>query len=366
MTQIRFDFTELASIINLNSHTKNKKGVDKNGRVFQSWMENIGYQTERFQRDQIGDHLYFTSAFEGTRPRILLLGHLDTVFPENTFTDFKEDDNWIYGPGVCDMKGGNVIALEALRTVKKEKGQIVNIDMLLVSDEETGSDDSKFVSAEIAKKYDVCFVFEAAGIDHEVVIGRKGVGTFTLSIEGKAAHAGNNYHLGCNANLAAAHMVVALTKLTDLEMGSTVNAGKIKGGIGANTISPKAEIVVELRYTQTAERDRLLSAINEISKTEYVKGVSAKLTGGIQRDVMQPSDNQSALLAYIETTLGYALKTEKRGGVSDANIVSSVGVATLDGFGPFGDGDHTVHERANKASFDKRIEEVTKILLSYS
>ena len=366
MTVHCFDFSELASIINLNSHTKNKVGVDENGKIFQDWMESIGYKTEVFKRDHIGDHLYFTSPFNDAQPRVLLLGHLDTVFPKNTFTDFKEDDDWIYGPGVCDMKGGNVIALEALRSVKKEKGKITNIDMLLVSDEETGSDDSKFISAELAKKYDVCFVFEAAGIDHEVVIGRKGVGTFTLSIEGKAAHAGNNYLLGCNANLAAAHMVIELTKLTNLAMGSTVNAGKIKGGIGANTISPKAEVVVELRYTQVAERERLLSAINEISKTEYVKGVSAKLTGGIQRDVMQPSDNQSALLTHIETTLGYALKTEKRGGVSDANIVSSAGVATLDGFGPFGDGDHTVHERASKASFDKRIEEVTKILLSYS
>ena len=291
---------------------------------------------------------------------------IDTVFPPDTFTDFKEDSEWVYGPGVCDMKGGNIVALEALRAIKKQQGDIANIDMLLVSDEESGSDDSKHLSAELAKNYDICLVFEAAGADHEVVIERKGVGTFTISLEGKAAHAGNHYIDGCNANLAAAHMIIALTALTDLSQGTTVNPGKISGGIGANTISPKAEIIVEVRYTQSTEKERLLAQLEHIVNTIYVKGVSATLSGGIQRDVMQSSDNQLALLNTLKSILGYSLKTEKRGGVSDANIVSSVGVATLDGFGPFGDGDHTIHERASKASFIRRIEEVSKILYAFN
>ncbi|MFT6985655.1 MAG: glutamate carboxypeptidase [Psychromonas sp.] len=360
------DFSELASIINLNSYTKNKCGVDENGVIFRGWLEALGYKCTVFPREEIGDHLLFNSPFQKGKKRVLLLGHLDTVFPPYTFVAFSEDQEWVYGPGVCDMKGGNIVALEALRAVKAKQGAICNIDMLLVSDEESGSDDSKQLTAELAKDYDVCLVFEAAGIDNEVVIGRKGVGTFTISLLGKAAHAGNHYIDGCNANLAAAHMIIKLTELTDLAEGTTVNAGKFSGGLGANTISPTAEIIVEIRYTQSQEKDRLLLGVKTIVNQTFVEGVTATITGGIQRDVMQPSDKQAQLLEQLKKILGYSLKTEKRGGVSDANIVSSVGVATLDGFGPFGDGDHTIHERARKKSFIQRIDEMTKILLAFN
>lgn len=358
------NFSDLANIIQINSFTGNKEGIDKNGDIFRAWMEALGYQTTVYHRKALGNHLLFTSNVIKQHKRILLLGHLDTVFPPGRFENFTEDEEWIYGPGVCDMKGGNVIALEALKNVKASKGQITNIDMLLVSDEETGSDDSKSVTAKIAKNYDACFVFESAGKNHEVVIGRKGVGTFTISLKGKAAHAGNHYIEGCDANLAAAHMIIALTNLTDLTKGTTVNAGKISGGIGANTISPKASIAVEVRFTQQSEKDRLLDALENICNNTKVEGVSAALSGGIQRNVMTPSNEQAQLLEQIKHILGYALPTEKRGGVSDANIISATGVPTLDGFGPFGDGDHTIHERANKLSFERRINEVTKILLA--
>lgn len=360
-----FDFSELAQLINTNSYTKNKSGVDQVGQHYQQIFEELGFQTIRYKREQIGDHLLFKSTATGGA-KLLLLGHLDTVFPAGTFTDFSQDENWIYGPGVCDMKGGNHIAITALRQVKASLGEIADIDVLLVSDEETGSDDSKAVTAELAKNYQACMVFEAAGLNDEVVTGRKGVGTFTISLQGKAAHAGNNYTLGANANLAAAHMIIALTKLTALELGSTVNAGKISGGIGANTISPKAEIIVEARYTRHQERDRLLSEINRIVNTTYVEGVSVTLSGGIQRDVMQPSSDQADFLQRLTQIIGEALISEQRGGVSDANVTSAAGLATLDGFGPFGDGDHTVKERACKKSFMRRIKQVSQILHEYN
>jgi len=360
------NFDELKHIVNINSYTGNKAGVDQNGAIFCTWMEQIGYKKTTFLREKIGNHLLFESEYKKDQDRVLLLGHLDTVFPPSKFEHFSEDRDWIYGPGVCDMKGGNIVALEALRNSHQLSGTINNIDMLLVSDEETGSDDSKQLTAELAKRYDLCLVFEAAGKNHEAVIARKGVGTFYIDLHGKAAHAGNNYELGCNANVAAAHMLLALTELTDLEQGSTVNAGKISGGIGANTISPEAQISVEIRYTQTQERDRLLGALEKIVATQYVEGVTASLSGGIQRDVMQPNAAQTAFVQQISDILGTPLQTERRGGVSDANIVAAAGVPTLDGFGPFGDGDHTVHERANKQSFSRRISEVTKIVQHYN
>lgn len=360
-----YNFSQLETLINTNSHSKNKAGVDQVGELYVDILQPMGFKLTRYQRDLIGDHLYFQSNYTGG-PKLLLLGHLDTVFPPNTFTDFRQDQDWIYGPGVCDMKGGNQVAIEALKQVLIKQGAIYDIDFLLVSDEETGSDDSKHVTTELAPQYQGCLVFEAAGVKDEIVIGRKGVGTFSLDIQGKAAHAGNNYMLGANANLAAAHMVIALTALSDIEKGTTVNAGKMSGGIGANTISPKAQILVEVRYTQTAERDRLLSALETIVNTEYVEGVSCQISGGIQRDVMTPSKQQAEFLSLIEEIVGESFLTEQRGGVSDANVVAAAGVPTLDGFGPFGDGDHTIHERACKKSFAKRISQVSQILLAFN
>lgn len=354
------NFKELKEIIEINSWTKNKEGVDKNGEIFASWLEKVGYTLNRYPREKIGDHFHLVSAHKKGK-KLLLLGHLDTVFPQDTFESFSEDNEWIYGPGVCDMKGGNYVALQALRNVYKKYGEIENIDFLLVSDEETGSDDSKHLSAKLAHEYDYCMVFEAAGQHDEVVIGRKGVGTFFIHIEGIAAHAGNHYSEGADANLEAAHKLKQLVALTDLEKQTTVNVGKIEGGIGANTISPHAKLTFELRYTSAEERDRVLNEINHIVMESTVTGTTATLSGGIQRDVMQPSPEQQDFIDRINTLCNVQLVTEKRGGVSDANIISSEGIITLDGWGPFGDGDHTVRERASKTSFEARIGLVTQI-----
>jgi glutamate carboxypeptidase len=357
-------FENLKALININSYTKNKEGVDKISEIMTSWFHDLGFKNISYQRETIGNHnLYVSPKTTGTK--ILLLGHNDTVFPKGKFKNYSEDSEWVYGPGVCDMKGGNMVALQALRHVYKTNGKIENIDFLLVSDEETGSDDSKLLSSELASNYDYCFVFEAAGENLEVVTGRKGVGTFTISIQGKASHAGVRYRAGINANLEAAHKLIELTKLTNLEIGTTVNVGKLSGGIGANTISPTAELLLELRYTQNSERDRLLLALEKITNTSYVEGTKSILSGLIQRDVMEANEKQKILIEKIEKLSDTKLSTEQRGGVSDANIIASQGVTTLDGFGPFGDGDHTVHERALKSSFEQRINLMTQMLMHH-
>jgi len=359
-----FDFSKLQQLIEINSWTKNKEGVDHNGNIMAQWMDELGYELKRHERGHIGDHLHFVSSTKEGK-RLLLLGHLDTVFPPESFEGFREDEEWIYGPGVCDMKGGNVIAYEALQNIYNEFGEIHNIDFLLVSDEETGSDDSKFLSAKLASDYDYCMVFEAAGVNGEVVEARKGVGTFFIDITGKAAHAGNHYVDGVDANAEAALKLMELKKLTNLQAQTTVNVGKIEGGIGANTISPHAKLTFELRYTNAEERDRVLEAIDRIVAVSYVEGTISELSGGIQRDVMEPSPEQEAFIAKINALYSITLPTERRGGVSDANIISSNGVATLDGWGPYGDGDHTIHERASKASFDERLELVSNIFRDF-
>jgi len=354
---------DLKKVVDINSFTKNKAGVDKVGHLFDTWLLELGFEVQVHQRELIGEHRHYISAKKEGK-RLLLLGHLDTVFPEGKFESFSEDDTWVYGPGVCDMKGGNIVALEALRQLKAEGLDISNVDLLFVSDEETGSDDSKLLTAKLAADYDYCLVYEAAGEHGEVVTGRKGVGTFFVDITGVAKHAGNFYADGVDANLEAAIKLQKLVALTDLSQGTTVNVGKFEGGIGANTISPHAHLTFELRYKTTAERDRVLAAIDEIVTNSYVAGTTSILSGGIQRDVMMSSDASFDFVEDIERITGTKLPTEERGGVSDANIVSSCGVITLDGMGPFGDGDHTVHERANKQSFEARIA-LSKSLIGY-
>lgn len=352
---------DLESIVNINSYTKNKIGVDLVGQKMTSWLESLGFTLFTYKKENIGNHLLFSSSKKSGK-KILLLGHNDTVFPPNSFEGFSQDELWVYGPGVCDMKGGNIVALEALRNIFKQNNGIFNIDFLLVSDEETGSDDSKELTSSIATNYDYCFVFEAAGENLEVVSQRKGVGTFIITIEGLASHAGNHYDKGIDANLEASYKLQELVKLTNLELQTTVNVGKINGGIGANTISPKCELLLEIRYTTNEEKKRVLDSLNKITNTSYVKGSKSTLSGGIQRDVMQENQNQLDFVTLLENITNTKILTEKRGGVSDANIVASCGVTTLDGFGPFGDGDHTIKERALKSSFESRIELMTKIL----
>lgn len=358
-------FNDLKKIIKINSYTQNKKGVDEVSAQMTLWLEELNFTKEVHERGHIGNHILYKSKRKEGLKKILLLGHNDTVFPPDIFEGYKEDDTWIYGPGVCDMKGGNIVALQSLRNIYKQNKEIFNIDFLLVSDEETGSDDSKHLTSKIASLYDYCFVFEAAGKNLEIVSGRKGVGTYTITCEGKASHAGTSYDKGVDANLEASYKLQELVKLTNLNEGITVNVGKVTGGIGANTISPKCELLLELRFTTTEQKNNLLSELNRIVKTSFIKGSSSSLNGLIQREVMEENLKQNSFIIELEKITGEKLLTEKRGGVSDANTASSSGTITLDGFGPFGDGDHTKNERAKKSSFEQRIALMTKILLHF-
>lgn len=353
---------DLETIVNINSYTQNKAGVDKVGKIMTNWLEEIGFQTKSFKRELIGDHLLYTTPKKDNLPKILLLGHNDTVFPKDYFEEFSQDDEFVYGPGVCDMKGGNIVALEALRNIYNKNRQIYNIDVMLVSDEETGSDDSSSVTSIIAENYDYCFVFEAAGEKLEVVTARKGVGCYIIKVEGKASHAGTSYKKGINANLEAAHKFIEYSNLIDFEKGTIVNIGKIEGGIGINTVSPHCEMMMEFRFDTKDEQQRVMNEVERITNTSYIDGTKAVAEGIIQRAVMEENPKQFELIKCIESITGEKILTERRGGVSDANIIASKGTTTLDGFGPFGDGDHTVKERALKSSFPQRINMMTQIL----
>ncbi|MBF0135555.1 MAG: M20 family metallopeptidase [Magnetococcus sp. DMHC-1] len=354
-------FSELRHIVSINSHTTNKAGVDAVGAFFQPHLESLGFTTHIHHRTLIGHHWHYRAPTTSGQ-KILLLGHLDTVSPPDFPTSFRMDDEWVHGPGVCDMKGGLLVALQALRNLHHLQGTIHNIDILLVADEETGSDDSRFLTQQIAPEYALCLVFEAAGKHGEIVTGRKGVGTFTLHIAGVAAHAGNDYASGVCANTIAAYTLLALANLANPQQQTTLNIGHMTGGIGVNTISPFATLMFELRYASQAEKQRVLQAVDHLVANPPLPGGKLTLTGGIQRELFEPDARQNALLATLRTITGDPLPTEFRGGVSDANLTHAAGLISLDGFGPFGEWDHTPRERALQASFHQRINLVTRIL----
>ncbi|MCP4970775.1 MAG: M20 family metallopeptidase [Arcobacter sp.] len=356
---------DLKKLVNINSYTQNKNGVDEVGHLMSKWLKDLGFKKIVYNRELIGDHLLFKSEEKQGLKKILLLGHNDTVFPEGYFEKYSEDESWVYGPGVCDMKGGNIVALQALRNLFNKNKNIYNIDFLLVSDEETGSDDSKEVTSSIAKNYDYCFVFEAAGQNLELVTARKGVGRYLINIEGKAAHAGTSYQKGINANLEAAIKLQKYSDLIDLKNGTIINVGKIEGGIGINTVSPHCNMMMEFRFDKKSEQLRVINEVEKITATSYVPGTKSHADGIIQRGVMEENDEQIKLIKFFENLISENIPKEHRGGVSDANIMASNGVITLDGFGPYGDGDHTKKERALKSSFEQRISMMTKILEYY-
>lgn len=351
----------LKKLVEINSYTTNKRGVDDVGRLCESWLIPLGFSSKTFSRQHIGNHLLLTTPrVDGER--ILLLGHLDTVFVPGTFDFYHQNDHWVYGPGVSDMKGGLIVAIEALEQVFNRHGALRNIDFLLVSDEETGSDDSKVLTQQLAPDYHYCFVLEAAGRNMELVTARKGVGTFTLEIGGRTAHSGLSIAHGIDANREAAEKLLSLCALSDIELGTTVNVGKITGGTGANTVSGTSSVLFEIRFASHAEKVRLLTDIDQLVATSVIEGTTLHLSGLIQRDVMEETPKQLQLLQRLGQIGGEVLSAEHRGGVSDANLTAQMGVLTLDGFGPFGDGDHTLEERALISSFSSRIDLLVKVI----
>lgn len=354
----------LKSLVEINSHTCHPAGVNRVGDVVSRALLDLGFSEKRFRRETIGDHRLFTRPGSGSGKKVLFSCHLDTVFPlELGFDTFCEGDRHTTGPGVIDMKGGITVLVQTLRMLDDLglRGPS-SYHIFLSADEETGSEDSRPLIEEVARGKDFGFVFECAGERGEVVSARKGVGTFRIEIEGRPAHAGNDYARGIDANLEAAHKLIELSRLTDVARGSTVNVGQVSGGVGANTISPRASLLVEMRYTSQEEGERLVAGLERIVGHSYVPGSHSQLHGRIQRPVMEESEGTARLLALVDRVSDGAIKAEKRGGVGDANFIAFVGVPTLDGFGPSGGMDHTPDEFMVTRTLFERMEFLAALL----
>ncbi len=342
---------DLRTLTAFEAGTLHKPGVD----AVQSWMaerlEAMGFTVERLAQPVLGDNLLARRQGTGGK-RILLLGHADTVFPVGTAAarPMRIDGNMIHGPGVCDMKGGLLAGLYAIRALDavgwRDYGAV---HFLVVSDEEIHDRGSLPLIRQTARMSDVAFTLEAARANGDIVTARKTAVWCTVRVQGKAAHAGVEPEKGRSAILALLRHLLEIDKLNGLRPGVTVNIGRIEGGVQPNVVAEAAHAELDLRAWRNADIPVLLDAIRAQLAQPVLEGATATLE--VKLDGAMPAMERTPAVAALEATtqriaaaLGFAVKGASTGGASDASFVAAEGVPVLDGLGPIGGLDHSPDE----------------------
>lgn len=292
------------------------------------------------------------------RPHQLLLGHCDTVWPIGTLQTMpaKTEDGIFWGPGSYDMKAGlaqGLFAIEALAASGADALPVTPV-FFINSDEEIGSHESTRVITRFARSADRCFVLEPSlGPDGDLKTARKGVGSFTITVRGKAAHAGLDPGKGASAILELSHIIQKLFSLNDPEKGITVNVGTIDGGLSANVVAPKSTASVDVRVPTMEDAARIETIIHAI--TAETPGTEVEIHGSVRRPPMERTSRNQRLwrLAQLSAEeLGIPIDQAAAGGGSDGNTTSQF-APTLDGLGAVGAGAHAVNEHL---ILDKMVE----------
>lgn len=305
-----------------------------------------------------GDHLEVDFSGPSLRRPLLLLGHLDTVYAVGTLKSmpWREENGQLYGPGVFDMKSGIAQMMFALTAMREVWGGLPRpVKVLLVSDEEGGSNSSRAITEEAARQCAAVLVCEPAGPGGALKTARKGVGSFMVKVAGQAAHSGLDFEKGQSAILELAQQILDISQMTDLKRGATLNVGVVRGGTRTNVVAAEAVAEVDLRIAHKEDGEsmermmRELRPINEKCKLE--------IEGGINRPPLERTDQVVALFQVarkIAGELGFALEEVAVGGGSDGNFTGGIGVPTLDGLGAVGEGAHAAHESVIAAELPRR------------
>ena len=298
---------------------------------------------------------------------LLLLGHLDTVWPHGTLAEipFRIEAGVARGPGVYDMKAGLVQTIWALRTLDREGRRPRRpVTILWNTDEEEGSPSSrKLIEAEAAVASS-CLVMEPSLADGGAKTARRGVGILTVRVKGRAAHAGLEPERGINAITELAGIVTAASALSAPERGVTVNVGLIRGGSRTNVVPAEASADVDIRMDAPESGERLIRALRELGARHPEAEVD--WTGGVNRPALVRNEGVVTLYERarrLARELEWELGEGSAGGGSDGNIVAGLGVPVLDGLGPLGDGAHARHEQVVTADLPRRAALLAALLL---
>ena len=312
-------------------------------------LEALGYVVRGLPGPRSGVHLYARPRRRRRgAPMQLLMGHYDTVWPAGTLATmpFAIEGDRARGPGVYDMKGGLaqvVVALATLRGLGLEPA--VTPVVLVNADEEVGSRESGRHVRRLARIADRALVLEPSlGIEGRLKTARKGVARYTVTVKGRAAHAGLDPTAGASAILELSHVIQALFALNDPAQGVTVNVGTIDGGLRPNVVAPESRAVVDVRTRSSADAERVDAAIRALGPV--TAGTALRVEGGVGRQPLEPTPRNSALFETaraLGSRVDLALEGGLAGGGSDGSTASQY-TATLDGLGPVGDGAHAAHE----------------------
>lgn len=350
---------ELESLVNIDCGSYTPEGVNRVADAVATSLAELGASVERAHPEpgrQLGDLL--VGRLTGDGPRLLLIGHMDTVFDPGTAAErpFRVDGERALGPGTSDMKGGLLAGLHALAALHAV-GIRPAVTFVANPDEEIGSPFSTPRIRELVPQHDAALVLECARANGDVVSARKGIADLHLRFTGRAAHAGVEPEKGRSAILAAARQVVALHELNGRWPSVTLNAGVIQGGTRPNVVAAECLVKLDLRAATVADFEAASRAVEELLARPAVPDVETEVRRVAGHPPMEksPATARLAELAIkLGGELGFELRDTATGGASDANTTAAAGLPTLDGLGPIGGDDHSADEWLDLSSVAPR------------
>ncbi len=359
----------LGKLVEIESPSDHKPSVDRCAEFLADSLAPLAAVRLHRARDY-GNHLRAEFRLPGRRKdgQILVLGHHDTVYPQGTLRQmpFRTSADRAYGPGVFDMKGGIAIAFFALQALRDFDRPIARrIVLQLNSDEEIGSPSSRPLTEAEAKKSLAVLVLEpSAGLDGKVKTARKGVGSYTLRVQGRAAHAGLDFEAGASAILELSRQLLRISSFTALARGITVSPGVIAGGTRSNVIPENASAEIDIRIARLSDAARLDKKFHALRPHDG--RCSLTVEGGLNRPPLERSAAVRQLYRQalkVATELGVPLGETQVGGGSDGNFTAALGIPTLDGLGAVGEGAHSPQESILLKRLPDRVALIARLLL---
>jgi glutamate carboxypeptidase len=366
---------DLGRLVNTDCGSYTPAGVDEIGAFVAERFERLGFDVDvrPDPRGRLGGTVIGTyDGSVGAGPRLLLIGHMDTVFDPGTAAErpLRIEDGIAYGPGVTDMKSGllaGLYALEALRALRPDGAlPFERITYIANPDEEIGSPSSTPHIREAAAVADVCLVLECARANGDFVASRKGTLHGIATLHGRAAHAGVEPQKGRSAILAAADLTVRLHALNGRWPGVTVNVGVINGGTRPNVVAERCMLEFDIRAVARADLEAASAAVHELLADLVVPDVTFELVEKARWNPMERLERSGRLADHVVALagrLGFETKGAATGGASDANTTSGMGVPTIDGLGPVGGGDHSPAEYLEVGSIVPRTALLAALIL---
>ncbi len=368
---------ELETLCSIDCGSYSPAGVNAVGDWVASRFEALAGTVDRRPDPggRLGDTVIGTFAGRaGAGPRLLLIGHMDTVFPDGTAAErpFRIRDGIATGPGVTDMKAGLIAGIHALAALRELGGgwealPFERITYIANPDEEIGSPSSTPHIKEAAAAADATFVLECARANGDFVSARKGIADLRLTVRGRAAHAGVEPEKGRNAILAGARIVERIQALNGRWPGVTANVGVFQSGTRPNVVPELATIEVDLRGVTADELAAAVSAVRDIISEAGVPDVTVELSqmaGWAPMEKLERSGRLADHVKAIAARLGFSTLDVSTGGASDANTTSGMGVPSIDGLGPIGGRDHSPDEYLEVDSIVPRTTLLAGLLLA--